>query len=236
MSERIHWLDGWRGLVCWLMVFYHFVFDLVMFGWVPYAVTQRWPLFTLQRFIALSFIFLSGASARFTRSNLRRGLITLGAGVLVVAASYVVGSPIRYGILQFLGCAMVFYHFAGRYVQKVPDGLAPWLWGALYLVTRVVSYTTFVRPTWLYWLGLRARSFESFDWAPFFPNIFMFLLGAWFGGRLLRAAPDSRLRTMGAPQALTWTGERTLLIYLVHQPVLYGACWLANTFLLDIPL
>lgn len=225
MSERVRWLDGWRGLACWLMVFYHFVFDLVMFGWAPFSITQRWPLFTLQRFIALSFIFLAGASARFTHSNLRRGLITAAAGVIVVLASYVVGAPIRYGILQFLSWAMVLYHFAGPLAEKVPDRAAPWLWGALYLVTRVVSYTTYIDFPWLYWLGLRAPGFESFDWVPFVPNIFMFLLGAWFGGRILASRPDSRLRTASAPRALVWTGERTLLLYLIHQPVLYGLCW-----------
>ena len=225
MSERILWLDGWRGLVCALMIVYHFIFDLISFGWLPYGITQQWPLFTLQRFIALSFIFLSGVSAHFTRSNLRRGLIALGAGVVVVAASYAVGSPIRYGILQFLGCAMLFWHFAGKYVQRVPERLAPWLWGALYLVTRVISYTTFIAVPWLYPLGLRAHGFVSFDWVPFIPNIFMFFLGAWFGQKLLTARSDSRLRTLGAPKWLAWPGQRTMLIYLIHQPILYGACW-----------
>lgn len=225
MSERIRWLDGWRGLACWLMIGYHLMFDCVMFGWVPESVTLWWPVFTLQRFIALSFIFLSGVSARFTRSNLRRGFVTLVAGCLVQAAAELVGAPIRFGILQFLGCAMLFWHFFGRYVERVPERVTPWLWGSLYLLTRIVSYTTFIDFPWLYWLGLRAHGFVSFDWVPFIPNIFMFFLGAWFGGKVLASPPDSRLRTGSAPRALTWTGERTLLIYLLHQPVLYGACW-----------
>ena len=228
MSERIRWLDGWRGLVCWLMIGYHFLFDLVLFGWLPYEITERWPLFILQRFIALSFVFLCGVSARFTRSNLRRGLITAGAAVIVVAASFLVDAPIRYGMLEFLACAMIFWHFAGKYIEKVPERLAPWLWGTLYLAVRVVSYTVLVGPKWLYPLGLRARGFVSFDWVPFFPNIFIFFLGAWFGKKLLAMPKDSRLRTTGAPRALEWTGRRTLLIYMLHQPVLYGACWLVS--------
>ncbi len=229
MSERISWLDGWRGLVCLLMVGYHFVFDLSMFGWVPESFTQLWPVFLLQRFIVLSFIFLSGVSSHFTRSNLRRAAVTFAAGLVVEAASYIVGAPIRYGILQFLCCAMAVYHFTGRYVERVPDGAAPWLWAGLYLVTRVISYTTFVEPTWLYWLGLRNAHFVSYDWAPFFPNIFMFFLGGWFGKRLMAAPADSLLRTADAPKWLTWPGRRTLLIYLAHQPVLYGVCWVMYT-------
>ena len=230
MSDRIRWLDGWRGLVCWLMIGYHLFFDCILFGWLPQSATQWWPVFALQRFIALSFIFLAGVSARFTHSNLRRGVITLAAGVVVVAASYVVGAPIRYGILQFLGCAMLFWHFFARYVDRVADRLAPWLWAALYLATRVVSYTTFVDVKWLYPLGLRAYGFQSFDWVPFFPNIFMFFLGAWFGKKLLATPADCRLRRAGAPKWLAWPGRRTLIIYMLHQPVLYGACWLASRF------
>ncbi len=228
MSERVRWLDGWRGLVCWLMVGYHLFFDLIMFGWVPESATQWPPVFAMQRFIALSFIFLAGASARFTHSNLRRGFVTLVAGCLVQAAAELVGAPIRFGILQFLACAMFFWHFLGRYVERLPERFAPWLWAGLYLVTRVISYTTLVGPGWgwLYPLGLRARGFLSYDWVPFIPNIFMFFLGAWFGERILTAPADSRLRTAGAPEALAWTGRRTLLIYLVHQPVLYGLCWI----------
>ena len=228
MSKRILWLDGWRGLACYLMIFYHFCFDLIMFGWMPYAATQQWPLFTLQRFIALSFIFLSGVSSHFTHSNYRRGIITLVCGAIVEVVAASVGSPIRFGILQFLGCAMLLYGLVGQYVEKVPDKLAPWLWAVLYLVTRVISYTSIVEPTWLYWLGLRAPGFVSFDWVPIFPNIFMFFLGGWFGKKLMAAPEDSRMRTMGAPRWLTWTGQRTLLIYMLHQPVLYGLCWLVS--------
>ncbi len=231
MSERIRWLDGWRGLVCCLMVFYHLVYDLIIFGWQPYSITQQWPLFLLQRFIALSFIFLSGVSARFTRSNLRRALITAGAGLLVMAGGAVAGEPILFGILQFLSVAMAAYHFIGKYTDRVPDRAAPWLWGALYLVTRVISYTTYVEPTWLFWLGLRAPGFQSSDWVPVLPNIFMFLLGAWFGGRLLAAPAESRLRTLGAPEGLARIGRHTLIVYLVHQPVLYGACWVIHRML-----
>ena len=231
MSERVRWVDGWRGLVCCLMIGYHLFFDCIMFGWVPESATEWWPVFLLQRFIALSFIFLSGVSAHFTHSNLRRGLITLAAGAVVEAASYVVDAPIRYGVLQFLACAMVLYHFAGRYVERVPDKLAPWLWGVLYLVTRVISYTTIVEPRWLYWLGLRPHGFVSFDWVPFFPNIFMFFLGGWMGRRIQESPAESRLRTTGAPKWLARIGRRTLIIYLVHQPVLYGACWLVSAAL-----
>ena len=228
MSERIGWLDGWRGVACVLMVFYHFVFDLIIFGWAPYSITQQWPLFTLQRFIALSFIFLSGVSSHFTRSNHRRGLITLVVGAFVAAVATSMGQPIQFGILQFLGCAMLLYGGFGRYVEKVPDKLAPWLWAALYLITRVWTYTTFVKPTWLYWLGFRARGFVSADWVPILPNIFMFFLGGWFGKKLMASPADSRLRTADAPDWLKWIGKRTLFIYVLHQPLLYGVCWVAS--------
>ena len=59
----------------------------------------------------------------------------------------------------------------------------------------------------------------------------MFFLGGWFGRWLMAARLDSRMRTMGAPEWLAWIGRRTLWIYMLHQPALYGACWLAYRIL-----
>ncbi len=231
MCERIRWLDGWRGLLCCLMVLYHFLYDLTAFGWVTPKLLQSLPFLLLQKLGAMSFIFIAGASSCFSHSNLRRGLVTAGAAAVVVAAAQLVGEPIRYGMLEFLASGMIVYHFIGSTVQRIPGKAAIWLWGSLYLVCWVISSTVTVESKWLYWLGLRYHGFVSTDWVPFFPYIFLFFLGAQFGKFLLRRPANSRWRTMGAPQFLQDVGHRTLLIYMLHQPILYGGCLLVSRFL-----
>ena len=79
MKKRFDILDAWRSLSILLMVTYHFLYDLALFGVITWQQMFSTPLNILQKFICCSFIFLAGASARFSRNNLRHGLI--GPGV-----------------------------------------------------------------------------------------------------------------------------------------------------------
>lgn len=67
-------------------------------------------------------------------------------------------------------------------------------------------------------LGFPAPSFVSSDYFPLLPWLFLF----WAGFYLYRlrpetpAVPDIRLPGIGA------IGRRSLMVYLLHQPVIYG--------------
>ena len=224
MSERISWLDGWRGIACWLMIIYHLLFDFYMFGWMRWETLMSWPLVVLEKYIAYSFILCAGISATISRSVLRRGVITLGAGALVIAASFIAGAPILFGVLQFLGCAMVMYALVGKWVQRVPERIAPVLWLALFVLTHIWTDSATVDAKWLFWLGFRYPGFVSYDYFPILPYIFLFFLGSWAGQMIKRYREKMPFLEKKAPKCLTWTGSRTLWIYLLHQPVLYGAC------------
>ena len=61
-------------------------------------------------------------------------------------------------------------------------------------------------------------------------GFFCFLAGSFTGvwakeGRFPRWMYRSRLPW------LSWLGRHTLVIYVVHQPVVFGLCWLAVTLL-----
>lgn len=225
MSERISWLDGWRGLACWLMLVYHLLFDLLLFGWVGWSFILSWPVVLLEKFIAYSFILCAGISARLTRSNLRRGLVTGAVGLVVVAASYIVDAPIKFGILQFLSAAMLLYALAGRFAAYVPEKIAPFLWLGLFIGTYIWTSMTETQAHWLFWLGFKYAGFVSYDYFPLLPYIFLFLLGTWMGQMLQQYRSQMPFLAKKAPAWLTWPGRRTLWIYVIHQPVLYGLCF-----------
>lgn len=230
MSKRISLLDGWRGLACLLMIVYHLLFDFYMFGWVGRSFIFGTPMVIFERFIAYSYILCAGISAHYTHSNLRRGLITAGAGVLVIIASFIVDAPILFGVLQFLSAAMILYALIGRWTEKVPEKIAPFLWLGLFILTKLWTENTLVQVKWLFWLGFKYSGFVSYDYFPILPYIFLFLLGAWLGRQLKKLqerSPDSPLLTAQAPRVLTWPGRHSLWIYLLHQPILYGACFVA---------
>ena len=78
--RRFDILDAWRSLAIVLMLVYHFLFDLYIFGVMTPEQLFSTPLNLLQKFICCSFILLAGMSARFSRSNLRRALTSLANG------------------------------------------------------------------------------------------------------------------------------------------------------------
>ena len=71
---------------------------------------------------------------------------------------------------------------------------------------------------WLSLVGLLSPDFYSADYFPIFPYLFLFLAG-YFLGKL--PLPDWMRRSHCRP--LARLGQHSLIIYLLHQPILYGA-------------
>ena len=103
------------------MLVYHFLYDLLIFGVITPQQMFSPGLNFMQKFICCSFILLAGASARFSRSNLRHGIIVLLAGAAVEIGAAVGGQTIRFGILQFMGVSMVPVSYTHLDVYKRQD-------------------------------------------------------------------------------------------------------------------
>lgn len=219
--RRYDTLDAWRSLAVLLMLVYHFLFDLYIFGVITHDQLFCTPLNIMQKFICCSFILLAGISTHFTRSNLRHGLMVLLAGAVVEIGAAVGGQTIRFGVLMFLGTSMLLYHAAGKYIERLP--VLPLTAVLALLFWRTSVWTARIRVTvpFLYPLGLMTREFYSVDYFPLLPWFFLFLFGAVLGG-VCRKHPDHWLLTPRLPAVLTWPGRHSLLIYVLHQPVLFG--------------
>lgn len=225
MRRRFDVLDVWRTLAIVLMVAYHFLYDLYIFGVISANQLFSAPLNVLERFICCSFILLAGASARFSRNNLRHGLIVLGAGLVVEIGAAVAGQTIRFGVLMLLGSSMVLWHFLGKGLQKLPGWSVAAGSGVLFFAARWWTGRTAVSVPWLYPLGFTAPGFYSADYFPLLPWFFLFLIGTALGGWCL-AHWENRLLAVRLPGVLTWPGRHSLIIYVLHQPVLYGISYL----------
>ena len=225
MRRRFDVLDAWRTLAIVLMVAYHFLYDLYIFGVISADQLFSAPLNVLERFICCSFILLAGASARFSRNNLRHGLVVLGAGLVVEIGAAAAGQTIRFGVLMLLGSSMVLWHFLGKGLQRLPGWSVAAGSGVLFFAARWWTGRTAVSVPWLYPLGFISPGFYSADYFPLLPWFFLFLTGTALGGWCL-AHRENRLLTVSLPGALTWPGRHSLIIYVLHQPVLYGISYL----------
>ena len=223
-KKRIELMDAVRGLSLILMVFHHFFYDLVVFAGAPGWLFSN-PVFDpLHYFFAGLFIFLSGISSNFSHSNTARGAKVIGIALVITLVTTLMDMAIVFGILHFLGVCMLLYGLTQGFWRRVNEKL-PWLVPALSLIGVIATarfangYPTAKPHLWMF--GLTAPGFASADYFPLLPWVFVFLLGTWAGkyvreGRLPRWFYETKVPFLPA------VGRRSLLIYVLHQPLLYA--------------
>ena len=76
------------------------------------------------------------------------------------------------------------------------------------------------------YLGFPHRGFFSTDYFPLLPWFFLFVTGYFLHRVLDQRNLTQRLFARGRVPVLNWMGNHSLIIYLLHQPILYGLCLL----------
>lgn len=225
MKQRIELLDLWRSLCVAAMVVFHLCYDLMLFGRIPAAAMRSFPALLITYVSGGSFILISGICLRFSRDPIRRGFFVFCLGAAVTAVTALLKMPVAFGILELIGVSMM---LCGALRERITRHI-----GAPFALANALAFvgtwllTAKLRVPWkmLYPIGLRSADFFSADYWPVFPWIFLYLLGMALGSAVeqKRAHPLLQKRF---PAALTFAGRHSLCIYLLHQPVLYGICWL----------
>ena len=223
-KNRIELMDAMRGLAVCLMVVHHFLYDLCAFCGVPWVWFTN-PVFdVLHYFFAGLFILLSGVSSNFSRSNVKRGLKALAVSLGITLVTWFIDMPILFGVLHLLGVCMLLYGLTQGFWQSLNEKAA-WFVPALSIIgilatARLVNgYPTTIPHLWMF--GLVTPDFYSSDYFPLLPWMFVFLLGTW-AGRYVREGKLPRWFYETKAPHLAAVGRQALLIYVAHQPVLYG--------------
>lgn len=228
--------DTLRGLTLLSMIAYHGCWDMVYILGADWPWYQSSGAYLWQQSICWTFILLSGFSFSLGRRHWRRGRLVFGCGAVVTAVTLVVmpGQEIWFGVLTLLGSCMLLGTLLERPLGRVPAGAGLVLSAALFVLTRSVNrgYLGFeglrlaALPGELYrnmataYLGFPFPGFRSTDYFSLVPWLFLFLTGYFLfrlTGQRLAAAPD-----LGRCAPLEALGRRSLLVYMLHQPVLYG--------------
>lgn len=240
-KKRYALLDELRGFMVLCMVVYHWLLSLYDIFSLETA-GALFDFFTpVEPFFAGGFVLLSGLMCGFSRSNIRRGgllcLIALGVtGVTVLSAPYVGQIQIYFGILHLLGVSMLFCGLLDPLLRRVNR----WVGLLLNLLLFFLFYGLFdpgadligintllpaawKQNPWLFPIGITTPDFFSADYFPILPWIFMFLCGYY----LYRFHLVERHEAIFYPRripALAFLGRHALIVYLVHQPLIYLVC------------
>lgn len=224
-GARVQIIDQGRTVALIGMVVFHFARDLEMFGIWPSGTTSTGMWYYLARLIAGTFLFLAGVSLVLGHRNainwrafwIRFAKI-LSAAALVSGVTYI-GFPgvfIYFGILHSIAlCSLV-----GLVFLRLP-ALAAALAAVGVLAIHQYAFYPLSSPWWGF-TGLSASVRPSLDYVPLVPWLAPFLAGL-AAGKLWtpRATAPGTLQSV-----LGWAGRHSLAVYLVHQPILFGAIWL----------
>ena len=226
-KERIVIIDALRGLAVVLMVIHHFLYNCVYFLGAPKWLFSN-PVFDVLHYIfAGLFIFLSGVSSRFSRGNIKRGLIAIALSIVISAVTYYIEMPIWFGVLHLLGFSMLFFGLTRKLWDKIPRKAVPFIFIALIIASALsVEYLPLVGEgvvarVALSILGWPQQGFRSYDYFPVLPWIFVSLLGTWAGLYIVERKLPLWFYEFSVP-IFPAIGKKALIVYILHQPVLYG--------------
>ena len=225
---RIWELDLLKGLAFLMMVWDHAVYDLDSLFGVP---MDRLGVFKEGVGVVCAVIFTTvcGISVTLGKHNLKHGFrllalaLALTAGTLTVDHFMDLGVTIWFGILHFLGTAMLLGHF----IKRLPNAVIAFL-GAGCFALGVWFGTLTVSVPFLFPIGLCAKGFTSADFYPLFPHLGYVCVGILLGKTLYR---ERRSLLPGkeetpAVRPLCFLGRHTLFLYFAHQPVVIGVLYL----------
>jgi uncharacterized membrane protein len=95
-----------------------------------------------------------------------------------------------------------------------------WIWIFLLFFIIEIPYI------WMFWV--RTSTFFSADYYPIFPYFWALLLWFFFGKKLIEKQKMNTIFWWNSPLStpIRWLGRNSLIIYLLHVPILYGVFWL----------
>lgn len=225
-SRRLAAIDGLRGFALCLMIVYHFAFDLAWFRVIRADFNNDLFWLGFRAVVVTLFLALVGVSlvlAREARQSLhafwRRVALIAFCAILVSVASYVTfpRTFITFGILHCIAVSSV---LARPLVDFPRVALLAGI--AIVALGNLMHVPLFDAP-WLNWIGMMTHKPATEDYVPLFPWLGVVLIGVAAGHVVLGNARQ-RILTLGPriPRSLAWMGRHSLVIYLVHQPVLVG--------------
>lgn len=223
--KRLDFIDAIRGIAVWLMIVYHFCYDLVFFKLAHFNLTQDSFWLTFRAIIVGLFLLIVGISLHFSLrvkkdwKSFYKRLVILGfAAVLITLSSYALfGSRFIYlGILHFIAIASILALFFLKFDRlNVVIGLIIVILGFTF------QHAFFNQPQF-HWLGMMTFKPPTEDFVPIFPWFGFVLIGLFVSKHLPISTLSNWRNDHFLKKLLVFSGQYSLLIYLIHQPILMG--------------
>ena len=233
-NKRFWEIDFLRGIAILLMIVFHALYDFNYFGGYNFNLQSGFWLY-VGRASALMFIFLVGVSLTLSHSRaiemnmtkremyqkyIKRGarVFSWGIAITLITWLFLKNGVIVFGILHFIGFSIILaYPFLKLQKHNLFTGLSI-IFAGMYLGKLAFDFP------WLLWLGLKPYNFYSLDYFPLFPWFGIILIGIFVGNSLYpNYMRNFNLKDRTGSLTIRLfclLGKRSLIIYLIHQPIL----------------
>ena len=238
MKQRYFWIDNIRAIAMISMIIFHGVWDLVYLFGMDWDWYRSDLAFVWQQSICWTFILLSGFCWSFSKNPLKQGIMVSGGGfiVTIVTLLFSYDSRVIFGVLNLIGvCALLLIPLK-KYFEKIPA-----LTGCI-LMLILFGFTYGVNDYMLGFFGVKLIElpealyknlftavigfpdpwFFSTDYFSLLPWMFLYFAGYFLyriwkeKGCLWKGCLNKKM------PILTWMGKHSLIIYMIHQPVIFG--------------
>ena len=229
MKKKRFWeIDLLRGLAIIKMIIFNYSFALFYLGIYNFKEGMMFPGAAAAVFIFLVGLCLTISYSRIKRRKqieiykkfFSRGLKIFGYGILITIITLLTFPEafIVFGILHFIGVSIILGQFFLKF-KKLNLFL-----GILFIILGFYLQNFRFDFSWLLWLGFIPKNFYTFDYFPILPWFGFTLIGIFFGNWLYK---DGKRRfnirdfsNSSIVKFLTFLGRKSLIIYLIHQPIL----------------
>jgi len=221
-QKRFLVVDTLRGFAIFLMIIYHFCFDLNYFGFVHFDIYNKegrfW--FYFSRVTLSIFLYCVGTSLVLAhpekinwRKVLKRFLLLLGASILISVVSFQIfpKSWIYFGVIHFITIASIL--------------------GLLFIRSTLLSIIAAVTLFLIYYFDVVNPHFMFEPFREYLPRytedrvpLLPWMIPVLVGIVAARLKWQHKIRQPIHPFSLglAWGGRHALIIYLLHQPILFA--------------
>ena len=245
-KDRAFELDFLRGIAIVMMMFMHFSYDVrYEFGFDTFEyLRSAWFWSFIHPIIIVLFVGLSGICCTFSRNNLKRGLkllaVAMAFTVVTSFITYKIGIEclILFNVLHMLSVSTLVYALVSL-IEKKTKIKAEQMSFILVLFGMWVAMTSVhlsmfdcsTENMLFYPLGFIIKGEPDVaDYMPLIPWMGVFLIGAGLGRMLYKekktlfGGAGEKVRAFTKP--LEFLGRHSLIIYLIHQPIIYFVLYL----------